>query len=230
MTGGDSRSLANGVVIDKPRLRGWLHAVAAPLAGLATILLALYAPADLRLPVMLFALTTVLLFVVSAVYHRGSYSPRVTALLQRWDHANIFLVIAGSATPFAVAMLQPGAARTMLAVLWLGAVGGALVRLTWIRAPRWLFVPMYLALGWASAGFLPHFLGSDVLSGAMHAWVLTLVAVGGVLYTLGAGVFAARWPNPSPRWFGFHEVFHSFTVGAWTSHFVAAALVVGAVR
>ncbi len=154
----------------------------------------------------------------------------MTALLQRWDHANIFLVIAGSATPFAVAMLQPGAARTMLAVLWLGAVGGALVRLIWIRAPRWLFVPMYLALGWASAGFLPHFLGSDVLTGAMQAWVLTLVAVGGVLYTLGAGVFAARWPNPSPRWFGFHEVFHSFTVGAWTSHFVAAALVVGAVR
>ena len=152
VTGGDSCSLATGGVIDKPRLRGWLHAVAAPFAGLATMLLALYAPADLRLPVFLFALTTVLLFVVSAVYHRGSYSPRVTALLQRWDHANIFLVIAGSATPFAVAMLEPGAARTMLAVLWLGAVGGALVRLIWIRAPRWLFVPMYLALGWASAG------------------------------------------------------------------------------
>jgi hemolysin III len=214
----------------KPRLRGWLHAVAAPVAGLAATALAALAPGDLRLPVALFALTTVLLFVVSAVYHRGSYSPRVTALLQRWDHANIFLVIAGSATPFAVAMLQPGAARTLLAVLWLGAVGGALVRLVWIRAPRWLFVPMYLALGWASAVFLPHFLGSDVLHPAVQAWVLSLVAVGGILYTIGAVVFATQWPNPSPRWFGFHEVFHSFTVGAWASHFVAAALVVGAVR
>ena len=214
----------------KPKLRGWLHAIAAPIAGMAATLLALFAPVGLRLPLAIFALTTVLLFVVSAVYHRGSYSPRVTALLQRWDHANIFLVIAGSATPFAVAMLQPGAARTLLAVLWLGAVGGALVRLIWIRAPRWLFVPMYLALGWASAVYLPHFLGSVVLSPVVQAWVLSLVAVGGILYTIGAVVFATKWPNPSPRWFGFHEVFHSFTVGAWASHFVAAALVVGAVR
>lgn len=214
----------------KPRLRGWLHAVAAPIAGLAVVTLAFLAPPALRLPVAAFAATTVLLFVVSAVYHRGSFSPRVTAILQRWDHANIFLVIAGSATPFAVALLQPGPARTMLAVLWLGAAGGALVRVLWSRAPRWLFVPMYLALGWVSVAFLPSFLGSEAMSGAVHAWVLGLIATGGVLYTIGAGVFATRWPDPSPRWFGFHEVFHSFTLGGWLSHFVAAALVVGAVR
>jgi hemolysin III len=214
----------------KPLLRGWLHAIAAPIAGVATIVLVLLAPAELRLPLALFALTTILLFTVSAVYHRGNWSPRVTGLLQRWDHANIFLVIAGSATPFAVALLDPGPARSLLAVLWLGAVGGAAVRVLWARAPRWLFVPMYLALGWASVMFLPGFLGSDALGRASQAWVLGLILAGGIFYTIGAGVFATKWPNPSPRWFGFHEVFHSFTIGGWASHFAAAAVVLGAVR
>ena len=151
-------SLREHYLSAKPVLRGWLHLVAAPIAGAAAVLLAILAPSDLRIPAILFALTTILLFSVSAVYHRGRFSPRVTGLLQRWDHANIFLVIAGSATPFAVALLGPGPARSLLAVLWLGAVGGAVVRLAWVRAPRWLFVPMYLALGWASAMFLPGFL------------------------------------------------------------------------
>lgn len=214
----------------KPVLRGWLHAVAAPIAGVAAVALAIVAPEGLRLPAAVFALTTILLFAVSAIYHRGSYSPRVTAMLQRWDHANIFLVIAGSATPFAVALLEPGPARSALAVLWLGAFGGAAVRLVWIHAPRWLFVPMYLALGWASMMFLPGFLRSPVLGDGTHAWVLGLIVLGGVFYTVGAGVFATKWPNPSPKWFGFHEVFHSFTLGGWLSHYVAAALVVAAVR
>jgi hemolysin III len=214
----------------RPRLRGWLHAVAAPVAGVATLTLAAVAPPGLRLPAALFTLTTVLLFAVSAVYHRGRFSPRVAAVLQRWDHANIFLVIAGSATPFAVALLETGPARSLLAVLWFGAVGGAAVRVLWVRAPRWLFVPLYLALGWASAMFLPGFLGSDLLSDPVHMWVLALIVTGGVLYTIGAGVFALAWPNPSLRWFGFHEVFHSFTIGGWLSHYVAAALVITAVR
>jgi hemolysin III len=212
----------------KPRLRGWLHAVAAPVAGVATVVLALLAPPHLRVAAVVFAVTTILLFAVSAVYHRGRFSPRVTAWLQRWDHANIFLVIAGSATPFAVALLEPGPARSLLFVLWLGAIGGAAVRLLWARAPRWLFVPMYLALGWASVMFLPGFLASPLLSGGGSALVLGLVVLGGVFYTIGALVFVTTWPNPSPRWFGFHEVFHSFTLGGWLSHYVAAAVVVAA--
>lgn len=211
-------------------LRGWLHLVAAPLAGIATVVLAVVAPPSMRWAAVLFAVTTVQLFATSAVYHRGKFSPSVTGVLQRWDHANIFLVIAGSATPFAVAMLDPGPARTLLAVLWLGAVGGAVLRLTWVRAPKWLFVPLYLALGWVSAAYLPGFLDSAAVTDAREAWVLGLIVLGGVLYTLGAGVFAAKWPDPSPRWFGFHEVFHSFTLGGWLSHYIAAALVISAVR
>lgn len=204
--------------------------VAAPLSAVATIVLVVAAPAGMVTPALIFCVTTVLLFTVSAVYHRGRFSPGVTAFLQRWDHANIFLVIAGSATPFAVALLEPGPARNLIAVLWLGAVGGVLLRGLWNRPPRWLFVPMYLLLGWVSAMYLPGFLRSELLSPGSHAAVITLIVLGGVLYTVGAGVFAAKWPNPSPRWFGFHEVFHSFTIGGWLSHFLAATLVVVALR
>ncbi len=214
----------------RPLLRGWLHLVAAPLSGIATLVLVGLAPPGLRWAAVLFAATTVLLFSTSAVYHRGWFSPRVSAFLQRWDHANIFLVIAGSATPFAVGMLDPGPARSLLVVLWLGAVAGAAMRLLWVRAPRWLFVPLYLALGWVSAVYLPGFLQTDSIPPGRLAWIIGLIVLGGVLYTLGAGVFAAKWPNPWPRWFGFHEVFHSFTVGAWLSHYAAAALVISAVR
>lgn len=227
---GPRQAIRDHYLAARPLLRGWLHLVAAPIAGLATVALVVVAPSHLRWAAVLFAATTVLLFSTSAIYHRGRFSPRVTALLQRWDHANIFLVIAGSATPFAVAMLDPGPARTLLAVLWLGAVGGAVLRLLWVHAPRWLFVPLYLALGWVSAMFLPDFVSSDILPDARHMWVLALIVLGGVLYTMGAGVFAARWPDPSPKWFGFHEVFHSFTLGAWFSHYVAAALVISGVR
>lgn len=214
----------------KPHLRGWQHAVAAPLAGIATIVLTLLTPPGLRLAMAVFAATTMLLFAVSAVYHRGTFSLPVTAFLQRWDHANIFLVIAGTATPFIVALLDGRAVVVMLAVMWAGALGGALVRMLWVNAPRWLFVPQYLALGWVTATFLPQFMGSSAIGAVALTWVLALIAAGGLLYTLGAAVFAAKWPNPSPRWFGFHEVFHSFTLGGWASHFIAAALVVGAVR
>lgn len=204
--------------------------VAAPLSAIATIFLAVYAPAEMVAPALLFCVTTILLFTVSAVYHRGHFSPGVTAALQRWDHANIFFVIAGSATPFAVALLEPGPARNLIAVLWLGAVGGALLRGLWHQPPRWLFVPMYLLLGWVSAMYLPGFLRSELLSPGSHAAVIALIVLGGILYTVGAGVFAAKWPNPSPRWFGFHEVFHSFTIGGWLSHFLAATMVVAALR
>ncbi len=216
--------------LGKPRLRGWLHLVTAPLAAAATLTLALRAPGQLVWPAAVFALTSVLLFTTSAVYHRGRFSPRVTSWLQRWDHANIFLVIAGSATPFAVGLLPRGSARVLTAVLWLGALSGVAIRVFWTRAPRWLFVPLYLALGWVSAMYLPQFVNNQQIPATTSAWVITLVVLGGVLYTVGAGVFAAQWPNPWPRWFGFHEIFHCFTIGGWASHFTAAAVVVTALR
>ncbi len=206
----------------KPHLRGWLHAGAFPLAVVAGGLLTLLAREGAhRTAVAVFAVSAALLFGVSALYHRGHWGPRAAATLQRLDHANIFLIIAGTYTPFAVLLLSPGPARTLLWIVWTGAVGGVAFRVLWIGAPRWLYVPVYVALGWVAVVYLPAFARAG---GA----VLALVVAGGLLYTLGGLVYGIRRPNPSPRWFGFHEVFHALTVLAFAAHVAGLALAVNA--
>ena len=168
----------------KPKLRGWLHAGTAPLAARRRLVLVAAPTASTRGGRPLFALSTLLLFVVSAVYHRGSCSPRV-GFLQRFDHANIFLLIAGTATPYAVLFLGVGSS-TAAAGRVAGCESRALCSGLWIHAPRWLFTPMYLALGWAAVFFIPQFLdGADMFSSGIAVATLVLVAVGGILYTLG---------------------------------------------
>lgn len=202
----------------KPHLRGWLHAVMAPLAVLSGLILVAFAPTrDGRLAAAVFTITAGLLFGVSALYHRGTWSTGWDTALRRMDHANIFLIIAGSYTPFAL-LLDRGDARTMLAIVWGGAVVGLLFRVLWVSAPRWLYVPVYLALGWVAIFYLePLLAGGGPL-------VLSLIALGGLLYTAGALVYGLKRPNPSPRWFGFHEVFHTLTILAFVSHYVAASV------
>ena len=205
----------------KPHLRGWLHLGMVPVSIAAAVILAVLAPGTPeRVAALAFGITAVLLFATSATYHRGRWSPRVTAMLKRWDHANIFLIIAGTHTPFAVMLLPPGQARTLLWVVWAGAVAGVIFRVFWLAAPRWLYTVVYVALGWVAVFFLVPFwrAGGPV--------IVTLIAAGGLLYTLGAVVYALKRPNPSPRWFGFHEVFHAFTVAAFSSHWAAALLTV----
>jgi hemolysin III len=206
----------------KPHLRGWLHAGAFPLAVAAGALLTLLAPAGpRRAAVAVFGVTAALLFGVSALYHRGHWGPRAEAVLQRVDHANIFLIIAGSYTPFAVLLLPAGPARTLLWIVWSGAVAGVAFRVLWIGAPRWLYVPVYIALGWVAVVYLPAFARAGT-------GVLTLVVAGGLLYTVGGLVYGIRRPDPSPRWFGFHEVFHALTVLAFAAHVAGLALAVTA--
>ncbi|QKE85753.1 hemolysin III family protein [Arthrobacter sp. NEB 688] len=206
------------LVTVKPKLRGWLHAGMTPVALVAGVVLVLLASTtEGKISAAVFAGTAVLLFGTSAVYHRGTWSPRVGAFLRRWDHSNIFLIIAGSYTPFAL-MLPADQARRMLVIVWSGALLGVAFRVFWTGAPRWLYVPAYLMLGWVAVfyfGPLVQHAGSGVM-----AWVV----VGGVLYSLGAIVYGTKRPNISPRWFGFHEVFHALTVLAFTAHFVAASL------
>lgn len=205
----------------KPHLRGWLHAGTFPLALAAGIVLVSLAPTTAgRVSAAIFAVTACLLFGVSAIYHRGTWSPRTEALLKRFDHANIFLIIAGSYTPFSVMLLPAGKARTLLTIVWIGAVAGVAFRVLWVHAPRWLYVPAYIALGWAAIAYLPSFLESGSLA------VVILVIVGGALYTTGAVVYGIKRPNPSPRWFGFHEVFHALTVAAFIVHFVGVSIAV----
>lgn len=204
----------------KPRLRGWLHAGMVPLTLAAGVVLIVLAPnATARTAAVVFSLTAWLLFGTSAVYHRGNWSPRVGAVLKRMDHSNIFLIIAGSYTPFAL-LLPPDQARTMLLVVWVGAVAGVLFRVLWVGAPRWLYTPIYVALGWVAVFYL----GPLLRHGGPA--IVALIASGGMLYTLGALVYGIKRPNPSPRWFGFHEIFHTLTVAAFTTHYVAASMTV----
>jgi hemolysin III len=215
-------AVAEVVAAVKPRLRGWLHAGTFPVALVAGIVLVCLVPgASTKVAAAVYSLSAALLFGVSAVYHRGTWSPRVTEVLKRFDHANIFLIIAGSNTPFALLLLPPDDARLLLAVVWGGALVGVVLRLLWVGAPRWAFVPLYLLLGWAAVLWFPAYARTGGPA------VLTCIIVGGLLYSLGAVVYGTKRPNPSPRWFGFHEVFHAFTlvafavqhVGVWLAAF-----------
>jgi hemolysin III len=203
----------------RPRLRGWLHAGTFPLSVAAGVVLVVLSPStSARVSTAVFAVTASLLFGVSALYHRVRWSAGWHGVLKRVDHANIFLIIAGTYTPFSVLLLPEGAARTLLWVVWSGALAGIAFRVLWVGAPRWLYVPVYVALGWVAVVFLPDFLRGGGVA------VFVLVVVGGLLYTVGGVVYGLRRPDPSPRWFGFHEVFHALTVAAFVVHYVGISI------
>ena len=203
----------------KPHLRGWLHLATAPLILISGIVLLVLSPTTAtRIGSAVFVGSALVLFTVSAIYHRGTWSRRTWSFLRRFDHANIFLLIAGSYTPFTLILLE-GAARTSLLILvWSGALAGVGFRIFWTDAPRWLYVPIYIALGWAAVFFLPQFIAAGSPA------VLWLIAAGGILYTLGGIVYGLKWPDPYPTWFGFHEVFHALTIAAFITHYVGVSI------
>jgi hemolysin III len=203
----------------KPTWRGWLHAATFPVAvaaGIVLIALAQGAPAKWASAV--FMATSMLLFGASAVYHRFNWGPKAKAVLKRIDHANIFLLIAGTYTPIAVLALPPDKGVLLLSLVWTGALIGILFRVFWIGAPRWLYVALYLVLGWAAVMYIVDLFQAN-------AAMMTLVIVGGILYTLGAVVYAMKRPNPWPGHFGFHEIFHVCTVLAFLCHWTACLLI-----
>ncbi len=216
----------------KPRLRGWLHLATAPLTLAAGIVLVMLSPTpETRIANTLFCGTGVLLFTVSAVYHRGTWSPPVWRLLRRFDHSNIFLLIAGSYTPFSVILLEGTQETVLLITVWSGALLGVAFRVFWTGAPRWLYVPIYLALGWASVFFIPAFFdGALDLGVGIGVATFVMICVGGGLYTVGGLVYGLKRPDPWPRWFGFHEIFHSFTIVAFAAHYVGVSLATYALR
>jgi len=204
----------------KPLLRGWLHAGTSPLAVAAGLVLIVAAPsATPRIAALVFTVAASLLFGVSALYHRGRWRPSTAVLLRRMDHSNIFLMIAGTYTPFGVLLLTGTNRVVLLVAVWGGALLGVLFRVFWVRAPRWLYTPIYLALGWAAVFWMPDFYR---IGGAA---VVVLLAAGGLFYSAGAIVYALKKPKPSPRWFGFHEVFHACTVAAFVVHYIAVSLI-----
>ena len=212
-----------------PKLRGWIHLASAPLTLAAGIVLIVLAPAGApRIGAAVFTMAALLLFTVSAIYHRsnamGKLSPRSHTILKRWDHANIMLMIAGSYTPFSLLLLDGVTQVVLLSVVWTGAILGVFFRVFWPEAPRWLYVPNYIALGWAAIFWL-----GDFASSAGPA-VLTLIIVGGGLYSVGGLVYGLKRPNPIPRWFGFHEVFHTFTILAFIVHYTGVSLATYSLR
>jgi hemolysin III len=203
----------------KPTWRGWIHAATFPVAlaaGIVLIVLAHGAPAKWSSAV--FMVTSLLLFGNSALYHRFNWKPKTKAVLKRIDHANILLLIAGTYTPLSVLALPTSQTVTILSIVWGGALLGIVFRVFWINAPRWLYVALYLALGWAAVMYMVDLLRAD-------AAMMVLVCVGGVLYTIGAVIYGMKKPNPWPGRFGFHEIFHVCTVLAFLCHWTACLLI-----
>lgn len=203
----------------KPTWRGWIHAGTFPITVVTGVILLIAAdgPAA-KWSSAVFVATSMLLFGNSALYHRFNWSPRTKLILKRIDHANIFLLIAGSYTPIAVLALPPAKSTLLLTLVWGGAILGIAFRVFWIGAPRWLYVPLYVLLGWGSLMYIVEFFQAN-------ATMMTLILVGGLCYTIGAVVYGLKKPNPIPGVFGFHEIFHSLTVVAFLCHWVAILII-----
>ena len=204
----------------KPRLRGVLHEAAFAISLITgTALVCLSEGARARTAATVYAVSVALLFGTSAAYHRGPWTGRSKALMKRLDHSMIFILIAGTYTPFALLVLTGTTRWVVFGLVWGGAVAGVVLRNAVRRPARWLFVGIYLLLGWTALGVLPQLF--DVGGAA----VVVLLLLGGLFYSLGAIVYAMKRPNPSPSWFGFHEVFHAFTLLAFVTHYLAVSFV-----
>jgi hemolysin III len=207
----------------RPRMRGWLHLFAffgAIVAAAVLIPLAFVHGPRAGWPVTVYCLTILGLFGVSALYHRRRWSPRGWKLMKRADHSMIFLFIAGTYTPFSFLAVPEPTGWWLLGTVWTGALLGVALKMVWPHAPRWLGVPIYLALGWAAV-----FVLVDILD-LVGVTVLVLMAVGGLLYSAGAIAYASKRPNPWPGTFGYHEVFHAMTIVAALCHYIAVCIVV----
>lgn len=202
----------------KPRLRGVLHEAAFAISLITgTALVCLAQGGRARTAATVYAVSVALLFGTSAAYHRGPWTGRSREVMKRLDHSMIFILIAGTYTPFALLLLEGTARWVVFGLVWGGAVAGVVLRNSIRRPARWLFVGIYMLLGWTALGVLPQLRDTGGLA------VVVLLLLGGLFYSIGAIVYALKRPNPSPHWFGFHEVFHAFTLLAFVTHYVAVS-------
>ncbi|MEJ5922305.1 PAQR family membrane homeostasis protein TrhA [Bifidobacterium thermophilum] len=206
----------------KPLMRGWLHAIAAPLSLAAGIVLICLAHGTgLKWACAVFMTCSLVLFTNSAVYHLGDWSPAVTNVLRRIDHVNIFLLIAGTYTPVSFA-LQPRMRDIIIVSMWVCTAVVMIIHVIWINAPRWLYVLVYIIFGVSGVAYM----GLFWVSPAAGPAVVVLIASGGLCYILGAIVYALRRPDPWPKVFGFHEIFHLGTIAGYACHMVAIYMVI----
>jgi hemolysin III len=203
----------------KPRLRGVSHewAFFASLFLGAALIVAAKTP-EATLAVAVYAVSLSALLGTSALYHRVDWRrPEARKWMRRLDHSMIFFLIAGTYTPFALLVLDGPLADAILLVVWAGAIAGAVVEMVWIDHPKWVAALIYMSLGWVAVVAFPELWGQIGVAGTL------LVAAGGLLYTAGAVVYATQRPNPDPRVFGYHEIFHLFVILAAAAHFAAVA-------
>ncbi len=206
----------------KPLLRGVSHQVACVVALVAGAILLAFTPGgDPRRAVITYTISLATLFGISALYHRPTWRPRARQWMRRLDHASIFVFIAGTYTPLSLA-LSPSQGAILRAVVWGGALAGVLQSVLWVTAPKPLIAVLYVVLGWSIVPF------AREVYAAFGAVPLSLVLAGGVVYSVGALVYAKRRPDPWPRVFGYHEVFHALVIVAAVLHFVAVTMVVRA--
>jgi hemolysin III len=205
----------------KPRLRGVSHRWAFFASLFAGVALVFVAPGKRAVvAAMVYAVSLSALFGVSALYHRVTWSVPVRRRMRRLDHSMIFLLIAGTYTPFGLLVLSGTLAVVVLAVVWSGALLGMALNMVWIDAPKWFSAIVYLSLGWVAVIAFPQ------LVSLLGATATSLLVLGGVLYSAGAAVYALRWPNPAPAVFGYHEVFHALVIAAAITHYVVVAFCV----
>lgn len=204
----------------KPKLRGWIHEGAFPVSILAGALLVVLASGGReRLALLIYAISLSALLGTSALYHRVNWRrPAARRWMKRLDHSMIFLLIAGTLTPFALLVLDGPLATAVLIAVWAGAAAGILVELLWTDSPKWVSVAVYLAVGWIGAVAFPSIVArAGIGAGA-------LIAAGAVMYTVGAVIYALQRPDPKPAVFGYHEIFHVLVVAAAAAHFTAIAI------
>jgi len=206
----------------KPKFRGVLHQAAFFLAIPAGVVLVAFAPetTTARVAAAVYALSLAALFGASAAYHRGDWSPERLSIMRRLDHSMIFVLIAGTYTPVCLLVLPSPWSWVFLSVVWAGAAAGITLKILRIDGFARTSAALYITLGWVAIFALPFMVSR------LPAVTMTLIAVGGVLYTVGAIVLASNRPNPSPTWFGYHEIWHSFTIAAGACHYIAIWLIV----
>jgi hemolysin III len=212
-------------VLTKPRARGWIHLVSAIIAVAAgASLISVSWPLrglEAGLATFIYTATVVGMFTVSATYHRVTWkSAKARIRMKRLDHSMIFVLIAGTYTPFALLAMPPDAGELVLTMVWGGALAGVLLKTCWPTAPRWVGVPLYLGLGWVAAFYIA------MIMHIAGVAAMVLLVVGGALYSIGGVLYALRWPDPWPKTFGYHEFFHACTAVAAICHYIAVWLAV----
>ena len=208
-------------VSERPRLRGVFHQYAFFISiVLGVPLVAGASGVAERVGAAVFAAALAAMFGVSALYHRISWRPGPRRWMRRLDHAAIYLLIAGTYTPFGLIALSGAWRWTVLPVVWGGAFVAILLKLAWVDAPKWLAAAIGVALGWVGIVLLPQLWAQAGSSGVL------LLAAGGVLYTAGAVVYARGRPDPAPAVFGYHELFHTLVIAAAACQYAAVAIFV----